>query len=297
MIDKDEFIEGCKSLGGEPKDLNPWNSSCELGGISIGMNTNGTLHIFDRRNKTINDVAFVKLGDLRASGRMDNGRSMYFSSDEGEVKISKMANGYKIETRVNRYREDAVSSRELQRYGTSRIRVPDHSVIKMPAPGFTRIEWQSESSEPILFSDGGNIVKGTDADFRISSHQPELEYTRIKAPVSFTVGAEEDYIRSHPHAEYDDPPVCVPVGNVCFSRDHLYSIAEEISGKPIFKTYGEGVDKEAKGRKILLNGYLSKHPDFPGVLRIVDKGVNYVIYPIGEINKPDFLKQQDIYKW
>ena len=281
MIDSKEFVLGCKRLGGIPRKHSEWDYSCEINGLSIGMSINGLLQVFDRRRGTYNDVSMNNFDRFH----VDDKNKMIFGSATGKLEINPISRGIKVQTTVIPHSVDDERfelEKEAKRYQTAKIKVPDHSVIKMPAPKVGSLEWEVEELEPVLYSDGRNIVKGTKEDFLSSTHEPEYTFTKNKKPVAFRIGAELIHQKKSKDSfpDYDSPPMCIPVGNACFNREQLYGIAEEIIEKPIVDPY-KGIVKEALGKTVRLEGFQSTNPDFDGVLRIVGKnGVNYVLYPI-----------------
>jgi len=299
MIDAQEFIKGCRKFGGTPTKHSEWDYRCVIGEISIGMNINGLVQVFDRRSRAINDITVKDFDRLDVE---EDKPKMVFHSPTGGLEIYPQAYGIKIKTVASPGESDYdrfVHEKNVERFGRAKIKVPGNSILRMREPKICHIVWEVEKNEPVLIADGGNIVKGTAEDFKVSTHKPEFKYTDKKVKIRFKVGADLEYAkRKGPSYSPDSfkPPVCVPIGNACYSREHLYPIAEEIIGDPIQKPYG-GILKEALERPPLnLEGFQSTNPDFEGVLRIVgEKGVNYIVYPIAFLPEKNSITVHE--KW
>jgi len=202
-----------------------------------------------------------------------------------DIKIGHKTGDISVETNVNSMLssgERGQYRQKLSEYGSTRFTIPEDSVMRMPKPEVSKISWELEQGphdEPlILTADGGNIVKGTDGDFKRSRHVDELRVTQKPVSINFRIG---DELKKQDKSDYDyyrKPPVCVPVGKACFGRTSLYELAEEILGDHIIDN-SNNILKNQLGRTIELKAYQSVDRDYPGVVRIIGRGVNYVLYP------------------
>ena len=178
-VDITEFMEGCRKLGGKTKKHSEWDYTCDLDGISVGMNINGLVQVFDRRKNALNDVAILNFDRFefeKPSMISDEPHNMVFHSPSGSLKIIPLAYGFKIETTVmpglTRI-EKVAGGKPWERYGRAKIKVPERSITRMAAPEVAgkkqlEIEWEPEEGEPVFIADGKNVVKGTPQDFMVS---------------------------------------------------------------------------------------------------------------------------------
>jgi len=290
-VDVKDFRVGCERIGGVYQEHSAWEFSCVLDRIGIGLNTNGLLQVFDYRKGT-NEVHMKRF----ESFYIDNDNSLIFKSKTGLIRIQGDGKSFAIKTEVKpSYYGSALEDhkRELMKLGQFRFNVPEGSILRMPPPVYTKIDWELDKTNvPLFVADGNNMVKGTVKDFMIPSrHTSEFEVTlpdkkdtatgkpiAVETTISFVIG--EELGRKRDYTGYMKPPDCILVGEACYARNKIYMVAEEIAGDIWFDKETGIPTKTLRDKRVDIPVFQTLGTEHPGLLRLTaPNGVNYLLYP------------------